>query len=226
MHWGDEHVLVSFLSFRELFVIEVSSPRSAGIGGGGFVTVRIPAPEGNGTSEAYTIDFRETAPAAAKDTMYVGRANDARLGGLSVGVPGELRGLEELHRRWGTRPWKELVMPSVELAKGWKVSKELERRIEMFSLMMHNSPDWKEIFAPKGCLLREGELIRRTALSRTLATIAEEGPDAFYSVSNSLLKRMYAVLSQYLFIGTNCGSFGRKDPGYWRDNDSPGPCRL
>lgn len=193
MHWGGEHVLVRFLSFLKVFMIEVGSPHRAGIGGGGFVTVRIPAPDGNGTSEAYTIDFRETAPAAAKDTMYVGRANDARLGGLSVGVPGELRGLEELHRRWGTRPWKELVMPSVDLAKGWRVSKELERRIEMFSLMMHNSPDWKEIFAPKGCLLREGELIRRTALSRTLATIAEEGPDAFYSVSSPVLVRIYAV---------------------------------
>lgn len=146
------------------------------------MTVRIPTPDGPNTSEAYTIDFRETAPAAANATMYVGRPMDAVFGGLSVGVPGELRGLEEMHRRWGTLSWQKLVEPSVELAKGWRVSKELERRIEMFGALMHNSPDWKAIFAPKGCLLREGDLIRRTALSRTLAKIAEEGPGAFYSV--------------------------------------------
>ena len=150
------------------------------------MTVRIPTPDGPNTSEAYTIDFRETAPAAANAPMYVGRPMDAVIGGLSVGVPGELRGLEEMHRRWGSLSWKELVEPSVELAKGWKVSKELERRIEMFDALMHNSPDWKAIFAPKGCLLREGDVIRRVALSRTLATIAEEGPGAFYSVRRTV----------------------------------------
>ena len=53
----------------------------------------------------------------------------------------------------------------------------------MFSTVMLNAPDWKAIFAPKGCLLREGDLIQRTALARTLETIAEHGPDAFYKVS-------------------------------------------
>ena len=45
---------------------------------------------------------------------------------------------------------------------------------------MLNHPDWKPIFAPEGRLLQPGETIRRTNLSRTLATIAEEGPQAFY----------------------------------------------
>ncbi|KAI0682415.1 gamma-glutamyltranspeptidase [Cytidiella melzeri] len=154
---------------------------SSGIGGGGFMTVRIPTPVDNSTSKGFTIDFRETAPAAAKDTMYVGRPDQARWGGLAVGIPGELRGLKRAHDMWGTMSWKELVIPSVELAKGWRVSKELERRIELASQVMHNMPDWKAVFAPKGCLLREGDIIRRTALSHTLAKIAEEGPDAFYT---------------------------------------------
>lgn len=47
---------------------------------------------------------------------------------------------------------------------------------------MLKDPDWSSIFAPKGVLLQEGELIRRTNLSRTLASIAEEGANAFYSV--------------------------------------------
>ncbi|KAI0087996.1 gamma-glutamyltranspeptidase [Irpex rosettiformis] len=172
--------------------IGVTNMFSAGIGGGGFMTVRIPTLGGKDTSKAYTVDFRETAPAAANETMYVGQPINALFGGLAVGVPGELRGLEEMHRRWGTLSWKELVMPSVELAKGWRVSKELERRIEMFGALMHNSPDWKAIFAPKGCLLREGDLIQRIALSRTLAKIAEEGPDAFYSgpIAESLVAKV------------------------------------
>ena len=45
---------------------------------------------------------------------------------------------------------------------------------------MLNEPDWSAIFAPSGRLLREGDTIRRENLSRTLYTIAEQGPDAFY----------------------------------------------
>lgn len=47
---------------------------------------------------------------------------------------------------------------------------------------MLNNPDWSAIFAPSGRFLKEGELIRRTNLSRTLDIISKEGPDAFYEV--------------------------------------------
>lgn len=50
---------------------------------------------------------------------------------------------------------------------------------------MLNNPDWSAVFAPRGTLLKEGDLIRRTNLSRTLSIIASEGPDAFYKVTLS-----------------------------------------
>lgn len=53
---------------------------------------------------------------------------------------------------------------------------------QMFSIVMLNLPDWRAIFAPNGRLLREGELIQRVNLSRTLTTIANEGPGALYKV--------------------------------------------
>jgi gamma-glutamyltranspeptidase/glutathione hydrolase/leukotriene-C4 hydrolase len=112
---------------------------SAGIGGGGFMTVRIPRGREQ-KSEAWTIDFRETAPRLANSTMFVADPSLARSGGLSVCVPGELRGLEEAHRRWGKLPWKTLVEPSIALAKGWRVGPELERRMQVsFSLLSPNN---------------------------------------------------------------------------------------
>lgn len=63
--------------------------------------------------------------------MYKGNPMASRYGGLAVGVPGELRGLQEAHRRWGTIPWKTLVMPSAKLAAGWHVQRELARRIRV-----------------------------------------------------------------------------------------------
>lgn len=101
------------------------------------MVVRIPPSITNGSSEVYSIDFRETAPALANKTMYIQDPRSSMFGGLAVGVPGELRGLEEIHKRWGKLSWKELVEPAVELAKGWRVPVELARRIEVSSLALN-----------------------------------------------------------------------------------------
>lgn len=139
------------------FCIGTLNMFSSGIGGGGFMLVRDPVPcdgaAGNATaalhgehaetaahrrlprrqhcSRTTVIDFRETAPRAANATMYAGRPGDARFGGLSVGVPGEVAGLWAAHRRWGSLPWARLVAPSVRLAESARVSRELARRLKV-----------------------------------------------------------------------------------------------
>ncbi|KAF8893384.1 gamma-glutamyltranspeptidase [Infundibulicybe gibba] len=165
---------------------------SSGIGGGGFMTVRIPPPQPGNRSEVYTIDFRETAPALSNTTMFTHSPNASRIGGLAVGVPGEVLGLEEAHRRWGKLPWNRLVKPSIELATGWRVDRELGRRIPWYSELILNNPDWKPIFAPAGNLLKEGEVIRRTNLSRTLTILASEGSRAFYQgpIADAIIRKV------------------------------------
>ncbi|KAN0129765.1 Gamma-glutamyltranspeptidase [Lactarius tabidus] len=179
------------------FCLGVVNMFSSGIGGGGFMTVRLPPSAPGGTSEVWAIDFRETAPALAKSTMYVGRPLEAQFGGLSVGVPGEVRGLAEAHKRWGKLPWRRLVQPSADIAAGWTVSKELGLRIHQLpkfrSLLLHN-PDWSHIFAPNGVLLEEGDTIQRVNLSRTLSVIAEQGPDAFHrgEIADAIINKIRA----------------------------------
>ncbi|KAI5120966.1 hypothetical protein M0805_006638 [Coniferiporia weirii] len=158
----------------------IVNPFSSGIGGGGFMTVRIPPSSPNASSEVWSIDFRETAPAAANTTMYVGNPEASLFGGLAIGVPGELRGLGEAHKRWGSLPWARVVRPSAELASGWKIGIELGRRLPMFEELIFEDKTWSAIFAPNGRILREGELAHRANYSRTLAAIAEKGADAFY----------------------------------------------
>ncbi|KAJ6586911.1 gamma-glutamyltranspeptidase [Mycena vulgaris] len=177
------------------FCIGTVNMFSSGIGGGGFMTVRIPPAHPDEPSEVFTIDFRETAPALANATMYPPHSDTSQIGGLAVGVPGELRGLEEAHRRWGSLPWKTLVEPSVALASGWTVQKELAQRITWFPSLMLGNPDFSAVFAPGGTFLREGEVIKRSNYSRTLATIASEGPDAFYKgpIADSLVRKVRAT---------------------------------
>ncbi|KAI0043654.1 gamma-glutamyltranspeptidase [Auriscalpium vulgare] len=176
--------------------IGVANMFSAGIGGGGFMTVRVPPSTVNTTSEVWSIDFRETAPALANATMYAKDPIKAMIGGLSVGVPGELRGLGEAHKRWGKLPWARLVQPSVDLAAGWTVGIELGRRINLdyYKSLMTRNPDWRAVFAPNGVRLQAGDPIRRTNLSRTLASIAKDGAGAFYtgSIADAIIRKIRA----------------------------------
>ncbi|KAH7922184.1 gamma-glutamyltranspeptidase [Leucogyrophana mollusca] len=166
------------------FCIGVVNMFSAGIGGGGFMTVRLPPATENDTSEVWTIDFREMAPGAAYKDMYVDNPIAAQLGGLAVGVPGELHGLWEASSRWGVLEWKQLIQPSIDLANGigWTVDPELASWINdpEFEDLMLNNPDWSAIFAPNGTILQEGDPIKRTNYATTLTTIATEGIDVFY----------------------------------------------
>ncbi|WWC87225.1 gamma-glutamyltransferase [Kwoniella dendrophila CBS 6074] len=182
---------------------------SSGIGGGGFMVIKIPNEYRsdnnivdeiieNGEEKVISIDFRETSPAKSEKEMYgvekAGRIA-AQVGGLAIGVPGELRGLELAHSMYGKLPWKEVVMPVAELARGWKVSRELARRLRVFGQFMLTSPTWAAIYAPRGQLLVEGDYIQRINYGKTLEKIAEEGAQAFYrgEIANSTIKTISAA---------------------------------
>lgn len=105
--------------------IGVMNMFSSGIGGGGFALHR--TPYGNVSS----VNFRETAPAAAHPYMFYNSPLDAQIGGLATATPGELAGLYALYQEHGRMDWYDLVMPAAELAKGWVVPKELARRLNV-----------------------------------------------------------------------------------------------
>lgn len=95
--------------------------QSSGLGGGLVATVYI---RKSGTIE--TINSREVAPAAAYKDMFPDNPSSLE-GGLAVAVPGELKGLFELHKKYGKLKWDQVVQPVVDLAeRGYKVSKYLE----------------------------------------------------------------------------------------------------
>ncbi|KAK4150101.1 gamma-glutamyltranspeptidase-like protein [Chaetomidium leptoderma] len=151
----------------------------SGIGGGGFMLVR----DKHGRYE--TIDYRETAPAAATRDMYEHDQNASVFGGLAVAVPGELRGLEYLHQKHGVLPWKTLVMPAVHVARdGFRVTEDLVRYMKNASAnnntFLVDDPIWAEDFAPNGTLLQLGDTITRKRFADSLEKIANQGADVFY----------------------------------------------
>ncbi|KAK2001865.1 gamma-glutamyltranspeptidase [Colletotrichum falcatum] len=147
----------------------------SGIGGGGFAVVR----DADGNYES--VDFREAAPAAAFQDMYKDNVEGSVRGGLAVGVPSEVRGLEYIHNKYGVLPWKTVVTPAAQLATaGFRVSADLARAMNGKSFLVED-PVWAEEFAPNGTPLQLGDTIYRKRYGATLAKIAEEGPDVFYA---------------------------------------------
>jgi len=149
----------------------------------------------NGTHEF--IDFRETAPSAAFEDMYTNNTEASLSGGLASGVPGELRGLQHLHEGYGILPWKSVVMPAIELARGgFAVNEDLVKYMKSAApqnnSFLETEPTWAIDFAPDGHRLQLGDTITRKRYANTLEAIANEGPDAFYSgpIANATIQAL------------------------------------
>jgi len=98
------------------FALAVVYPVAGNIGGGGFIVYRDHA------GPAGTLDFRETAPAAASRDMYLDKSGQvvpglSTAGPLAVGTPGTVAGMDVLHKKLGKLPWAALVAPAVRLAR-------------------------------------------------------------------------------------------------------------
>jgi gamma-glutamyltranspeptidase/glutathione hydrolase len=98
------------------FAIGVTEQYHSGIGGGGFILIRL------GGGETFALDAREVAPAAARADMYLDASGKvvpgaSRVGGKSVAVPGLAHGLLEAHARFGKLSRADVLAPAIRLAR-------------------------------------------------------------------------------------------------------------
>lgn len=160
------------------FALAVTHPAAGNLGGGGFMLIRF------ADGRATFIDFRERAPAAATRDMYLGAdgkpTRDSVEGWRAVAVPGTVRGFEYAARKYGTRPWAELLAPAVRLAReGFFVSWGLAESLRRTQLLARFAES-RRIFQRDGRYFEPGERLVQPELARTLERIAREGADEFY----------------------------------------------
>jgi len=164
------------------FALAVTLPSAGNIGGGGFLVY-------HGADGATTcFNFREKAPAAATETMYLNQDGELikglnHQGALSVGVPGTVAGLWKAHQKYGKLAWADLVQPAIDLAeKGhpstWRNQKFLER------MQKETAPIYaatKKAFLKNGLTpYKPNELWKQPDLAATLKRIQKDGKDGFY----------------------------------------------
>jgi gamma-glutamyltranspeptidase/glutathione hydrolase len=167
-----------------LFVLNVAEPQSSGVGGGGFVLIRLEK-----TNETIALNCRETAPAAADPLMFgdpppafAVRASS----GYAVGVPGMVACAAAMLEKWGTISLAEALQPAIEAAThGIEVSARLAKDTDLTKLK-DNEPGVtayevaRSVFRPDGLPLQPGAVLVQPDLAKTFQLLAEFGPDAFY----------------------------------------------
>ncbi|MFZ0519405.1 MAG: gamma-glutamyltransferase [Candidatus Acidiferrales bacterium] len=161
------------------FALAVTHPYAGNLGGGGFMLIRM------ADGRATFIDFRERAPGSASRNMYLDAAgnptNDSVVGWRSVGVPGTVRGFALAHKKYGLKPWAELVNPAVALAeKGFPVSRWQMNSWKRAAPLLSKFPDSQRIFLKGGAFYDWQETFRQPELARTLSRIAHLGAQDFY----------------------------------------------
>jgi len=173
-------------SIATAFALAVTWPTAGNIGGGGFLVYH--GEDGHAT----TFDFREKAPLAATERMYLGLDglvvnNSNHRGLLSVGVPGTVAGLYKAHQELGSLPWADLVAPAVALARdGIPVTWELYTGFQQNQSFWDQYPSSATVFLKAdGTPYEFGDTWVQPDLADTLQLIQEQGRDGFYKGSNA-----------------------------------------
>lgn len=115
-------------------------------------------------------------------------------GPVSVSVPGCVRAWAMLLERFGTRALGDLLAPAIRYAEvGFPITDQVSQAAAERAPLIED-PEWRRVYAPHGRTPAAGEVLRQPDLARTLAALAEEGPDLFYRgrIAQAIARRLEA----------------------------------
>jgi len=175
------------------FALGVVEPNASSIGGGGFMTIKMAnQPQG------ITIDFRETAPAAATAKIYYhGKKKFSELthaGPYSVGVPGVPAGLALALKKYGAFTLAQVLQPAIRYARnGFTVSDKLAGMIvDAYEIISQNPGSAALYLDENGLPLSAGKIIKNPQLAATMEKLAVRGVQCFYKgeIAHAIAKEM------------------------------------
>ena len=164
------------------FALAVVHPQAGNLGGGGFLLLR------NADGKTHFIDFREKAPAAATENMYLDAQGNVLpqsskessiVGYRAAGVPGTVAGLVYAEKQYGKLSIEKVIAPAIKLARdgfplAYEDAQDLKRDEHLAEF-----PESKRIFLRDGNYYQPGEVFKQPELARTLERLARD-PDTFY----------------------------------------------
>lgn len=171
--------------------LAVAYPYAGNISGGGFMVYR----KANG--DVGSLDFREKAPQKASKNMYQDKNGNvipklSTNGALSVGIPGSVAAIFEVHKKFGKLPLAALFQPSIDLAqKGIIVTEKEKTKLDEYRAVIVRISGDKTLYNKT---FQVGDTIKYLALANTLKQILKNGKDEFYKGKTA--KKLVAFLKQ------------------------------
>jgi gamma-glutamyltranspeptidase/glutathione hydrolase len=180
------------------FAVGVLEPWMSGPGGGGAMVI-YRARE----NRAQVVDFGLRAPRGLDPADYplagTGVSSDLfpwpvvvedrnAVGATSIAVPGTVDGMRVAHEAFGTRPWRELLMPAAELAQeGMQVDWFAALVIASATRALAADPFAAKTFLEDGrwpttaeWTVPSSKRVDLSAMGRSIRRLAQAGPRAFY----------------------------------------------
>jgi gamma-glutamyltranspeptidase/glutathione hydrolase len=184
------------------FALAVCHPAAGNIGGGGFLVYR------NAKGKIFALDYREKAPLASSRDMYLDASGQvipdkSLIGIFSVGVPGTVAGMEEMHRKFGSLPWKELIQPSIDIARqGHALTlKEARGLNKNKSDFINENKGNSYLINPNNMDWKKDDILIQDDLANTLERILRDKSKGFYQGKTaeliiSEMKHLNGIITQ------------------------------
>lgn len=184
------------------FALAVCHPSAGNIGGGGFMVYR------NAKGKVFALDYREKAPLASSKDMYLDASGNvipekSFVGIFSVGVPGTVAGMDEMHRKFGSLPWKVLIQPAVDLARNGHLLtfREANGLNANKSDFIKENKDHSYLINPNNIDWRKDDLLIQEDLANTLERILTHKSKGFYQGKTAELiinemRRHHGIITQ------------------------------
>jgi gamma-glutamyltranspeptidase/glutathione hydrolase len=184
------------------FALAVCHPSAGNIGGGGFLVYR------NAQGKVFALDYREKAPLASSKDMYLDASGNvipekSSIGVFSVGVPGTVAGMEAMHRKFGSLPWKELIQPAIDIARQGHVLTFREARglNANKSDFINQNKGNSYLINPNHMDWKKDDILMQEDLANTLERILRDKSKGFYQGKTaeliiSEMKRLNGIITQ------------------------------
>ncbi|OLB65614.1 MAG: gamma-glutamyltransferase [Actinobacteria bacterium 13_2_20CM_2_72_6] len=161
----------------------VTEPFSSGIGGGGFFVFYDAR-----SRTVRTLDGREAAPRSMGENAFVNPATglpydfqEARVSGISAGVPGTPLLWQTALRQWGTISWRDALRPATRVAEnGFVVDPTFATQVSDNRNAFGQFSSTSALYLPGGQPPAVGSTFRNPDLAKTYRLLADQGVGSLY----------------------------------------------
>lgn len=166
------------------FALSVVEPSMSGLGG------RLQVIHRNSKGKIKGIDATTQVPAS-----YVPETANQEDGYNTIGIPGVVKGLIELHQSNGLLSLQQVMAPAIQYAKeGFQLLPDEADRLKSVKKDLQIFEATKKHFFVGDSLPKGGDWLKQPALASTLASIANDKGESFYKgpLAASLIKQLKA----------------------------------